>query len=91
MSYQNDPRHDDQINHRDEFDNTSLNHPTLNKEKSVQSTQRRDEMDGYREPRTASNGLSGFVKNPYVFCTAIFASIGGVLFGCKVAWFTNIN
>lgn len=92
MSYQHDPHHGDQINHRDEFDNTSLNHPNLNKEKSVQSTQQqqRDEMDGYREPRTASNGLSGFIKNPYVFCTAIFASIGGVLFGCKVAWFMKL-
>lgn len=34
------------------------------------------------EPKS-SNGLTGFVQNPYVFCTAIFASIGGILFGCK--------
>lgn len=29
------------------------------------------------------SGLSGFIKNPYVCLTAVFASIGGVLFGCK--------
>lgn len=29
------------------------------------------------------SGLAGFVKNPYVCFTAVFASIGGVLFGCK--------
>lgn len=35
------------------------------------------------EHQKSSNGLTGFVKNPYVFFTAIFASIGGILFGCK--------
>lgn len=54
-------------NHRDEFDNSSLNHYT-----------EKDEVS-----RPSSNGFSGFVKNPYVFFTAIFASIGGILFGCK--------
>lgn len=29
------------------------------------------------------SGLSGFIKNPYVCLTAVFASIGGILFGCK--------
>lgn len=78
MSYQHEPSGG--INHRDEFDNTSLNHDPNNKEKKL--TQR-DDMADYQEPRKSSNGLAGFVKNPYVFFTAIFASIGGVLFGCK--------
>jgi hypothetical protein len=30
-----------------------------------------------------SSGIKGIIKNPYVFSTAIFASIGGILFGCK--------
>lgn len=29
------------------------------------------------------SGLAGFIKNPYVCLTAVFASIGGILFGCK--------
>jgi hypothetical protein len=29
------------------------------------------------------NGIKGIMNNPYVFFTAIFASIGGILFGCK--------
>ena len=68
------------INHRDEFDNTSLNHPNMNKEQK--SFPQRDEMADLHE-HNSSNGFSGFIKNPYVFFTAIFASIGGVLFGCK--------
>lgn len=63
---------------QDEFDNTSLNTPhSQDKEK------KRDEMAGIHKDRPGSNGLAGLVKNPYVFCTAIFASIGGILFGCK--------
>ncbi|GAA5814340.1 hypothetical protein MFLAVUS_007834 [Mucor flavus] len=61
---------------QDEFDNTSLNTPhSQDKEK------KRDEMAGIHKDRPGSNGLAGLVKNPYVFCTAIFASIGGILFG----------
>ncbi|KAG2229946.1 general substrate transporter [Thamnidium elegans] len=74
MSYTQDNHND--INHREEFDNTSLDHPNnLDKEK------KRDDMAGIHEIRPGSNGLAGLVKNPYVFCTAIFASIGGILFG----------
>ncbi|KAG2203486.1 hypothetical protein INT47_008213 [Mucor saturninus] len=53
-------------NHRDEFDNSSLNHHIEKEERVVVPP---------------GNGLSGFVKNPYVFLTAVFASIGGILFG----------
>lgn len=64
---------------QDEFDNSSLNHPN-NQDKE----KKRDEMAGIHEDRPGTNGLAGLVKNPYVFCTAIFASIGGILFGCKL-------
>ncbi|KAI9487854.1 MAG: general substrate transporter [Benjaminiella poitrasii] len=40
-----------------------------------------EDAERFRETRPAKNGLSGFIKNPYVFFTAIFASIGGILFG----------
>lgn len=33
------------------------------------------------------SALSGFIANPYVFATALFASIGGITFGCKYPWF----
>lgn len=67
-----------QDDHSDEFNNASINHPnTQDKEK------KRDDMAGIHETRPGTNGLAGLVKNPYVFCTAIFASIGGILFGCK--------
>ncbi len=93
MSYQQeqgDHNHHD-INHRDEFDNASLNHPhtTDDKEEKMTHHHQRDDMADYQEPRKSSNGLAGFVKNPYVFFTAIFASIGGVLFGCKY-WYHMI-
>jgi fucose permease len=72
------------INHRDEFDNTSLNHPDqLNKEYKSNSsnTNNGNELRELHEAHVSSSGLSGFIKNPYVFGTAIFASIGGILFG----------
>ncbi|KAI8639015.1 general substrate transporter [Parasitella parasitica] len=38
-------------------------------------------MDDFPEGRPGKAGAAGFVKNPYVFLTCIFASIGGILFG----------
>jgi hypothetical protein len=35
-----------------------------------------EEMEG-------SGGLKGLLANPFVFATAVFASLGGMLFGCK--------
>jgi hypothetical protein len=35
-----------------------------------------EEMEG-------SGGLKGLLANPFVFATAVFASLGGLLFGCK--------
>jgi hypothetical protein len=36
-----------------------------------------DEEQEYR----GSSGLKGMLENPYVLATALFASLGGVLFG----------
>lgn len=36
-----------------------------------------------RQPVQTTNALKGLISNPYVFATALFASIGGVTFGCK--------
>jgi len=35
-----------------------------------------EEMEGV-------GGLRGLLANPFVFATAVFASLGGLLFGCK--------
>lgn len=34
-----------------------------------------------KEKRGGSSGLKGIIQNPFVFAVALFASIGGVLFG----------
>jgi hypothetical protein len=34
-----------------------------------------EEMEG-------AGGLKGLIANPFVFATAVFASLGGLLFGC---------
>lgn len=50
-----------------------------------------NEMGDFPEGREAKSGIAGLIKNPYVFLTCIFASIGGVLFGCKyIAFFICI-
>lgn len=69
-----------QMNHRDEFDNSSLNHSNKEKSENVK-----------RVVVQPGNGLSGFVQNPYVFLTAVFASIGGILFGCTYFSFIKKN
>jgi hypothetical protein len=66
------------INHRDEFDNTSINQ--IDKEHKDYTTNNGNELREFHGGHNAS-GLSGIIKNPYVFGTAVFASIGGVLFG----------
>ena len=33
-------------------------------------------------PKKTTNALRGFIDNPFVFATALFASIGGITFGC---------
>lgn len=43
-------------------------------------TSDRISIDDYHE----SSGLKGMVENPYVLATALFASLGGVLFGKSV-------
>lgn len=80
----NDHQISHDIDHRDEFDNTSLSRPDqLNKEyKSYTSNaNNHDGFEDLRAARNTSSGLAGMVKNPYVFGVAIFASIGGILFG----------
>jgi hypothetical protein len=66
-----------EFNHRDEFDNTSIGQ--IDKEPKDYPSNRNE----FRELHGGNNasGISGIIKNPYVFGTAIFASIGGVLFG----------
>lgn len=68
---------------REDSSQGTINHKQFqSKGNEFSSDSSNDDMGSYREPRS-SNGLTGFVKNPYVFFTAIFASIGGILFGCK--------
>ena len=33
------------------------------------------------QQRKGSSGIKGIIENPYVFAVALFASLGGVLFG----------
>jgi hypothetical protein len=42
-----------------------------------------EEMEG-------AGGLKGLLANPFVFATAVFASLGGLLFGCML-FYTCIN
>jgi hypothetical protein len=42
-----------------------------------------EEMEG-------AGGLKGLLANPFVFATAVFASLGGLLFGCKFAVYALI-
>ncbi|RCH78290.1 hypothetical protein CU098_002821, partial [Rhizopus stolonifer] len=72
MSYQSNTDH----NHH--FQQNQFENPNPAKEKTYSSS---SDSDGFMEKRQASSGLAGFIKNPYVCFTAIFASIGGVLFG----------
>lgn len=53
-----------------------------NKDFKNQHSDSADLLVTHREHVT-SNGLKGFIENPYVFGVALFASIGGITFGCK--------
>lgn len=65
------------INHRDEFDDRSFDQTEKERKNG---TANRTELKEFHGGQNAS-GISGIIKNPYVFGTAVFASIGGVLFG----------
>ncbi|CEP07802.1 hypothetical protein [Parasitella parasitica] len=52
-----------------------------NKKVETSGSSCHNEMDDFPEGRPTKAGAAGFVKNPYVFLTCIFASIGGILFG----------
>jgi hypothetical protein len=43
-----------------------------------------EEMEG-------SGGLKGLIANPFVFATAVFASLGGLLFGCKAHYWCRTS
>ncbi|KAI7867718.1 general substrate transporter [Spinellus fusiger] len=58
------------INSTDETDDMSL---------SNNDTQRKPTT--LTEHKRGSSGIKGLINNPYVFFTAVFASLGGVLFG----------
>lgn len=91
MSYQG---HEDHNHHNitatDHHDDGRLNDHHNNKElKTSNSNSSYNEMDDFPEGRQAKSGIAGLIKNPYVFLTCIFASIGGVLFGCKYSFVTK--
>lgn len=54
----------------------------LDKYPSSKITEEGLAADRYKQ-NIGKSGIAGFIKNPYVCFTAIFASLGGVLFGCK--------
>ncbi|KAI8371962.1 general substrate transporter [Choanephora cucurbitarum] len=83
MSYQHPVR---ESNHHTQdppyIDSTQFDDNVNNQEKQVKTYPSTSSgSDVYTTKRKTSNGFTGFVKNPYVCFTAVFASIGGVLFG----------
>lgn len=73
---------------KQETSNDGANH--LNKYPSSRLTEEGLAADRVKY-NVGKSGLSGFIKNPYVCFTAVFASIGGVLFGCKSNGFERVN
>lgn len=60
------------VQHTNATDNSNIDH--------VEHPQRTvEDMEG-------AGGLKGLLANPFVFATAIFASLGGLLFGCKIKY-----
>lgn len=85
MSYQGREDHNHHnIAATEHHDGDFVNDHHNNKElKTSNSNSSYNEMGDFSEGRQAKSGIAGLIKNPYIFLTCIFASIGGVLFGCK--------
>ncbi|CAO3615047.1 unnamed protein product [Mucor fragilis] len=83
MSYQGREDHNHHnIAATEHHDGDFVNDHHNNKElKTSNSNSSYNEMGDFSEGRQAKSGIAGLIKNPYIFLTCIFASIGGVLFG----------